>query len=143
MRVVRFMNEDEYKKYLLGFTIRSRKEWASEGRRSTSRGICFFPEYPSPEERLHYLSGVVSFECVVVFETCSDRIAFNQTEGEYRVAVTAPKADIWVPSPVRTKMVREFCREYYNRKILKAVRVGSVALRDKNWTIDWEDVENV
>lgn len=64
MNLVRFMSTRELYRFLDGETISGNTEWRREGYASSSKGICFFPADPKPETRLHYLSGVVSFQIV-------------------------------------------------------------------------------
>lgn len=67
MKVFRFMSKEEFKKYNKNITLKNNKK--HDGK-TNSIGFCFLnmEEY-TPEEAIHFLSGVVSFDVCAVFET--------------------------------------------------------------------------
>lgn len=71
MTVFRFMSNDEFQKYKSGKVMKSKKDHAKVyHKRTNSKGFCFFNiEDFTPEEALHFLSGIVSFDVCAVFET--------------------------------------------------------------------------
>lgn len=78
MKVFRFMSKAEFEKY------RNSKELTNNKRhegRTNSIGFCFLniEEY-SPEEAMHFLSGIVTFDICAIFETSE---ILNKTYGEY------------------------------------------------------------
>ena len=67
MKVFRFMSKVEFEKYRNSFTLKNNKK--HEGR-TNSIGFCFLnlEEY-KPEEAMHFLSGIATFDVCAVFET--------------------------------------------------------------------------
>ncbi len=78
MKVFRFMSKVEFEKYKHNFTLRNDKK--HDGK-TNSIGFCFLnlEEY-TPEEAMHFLSGIVSFDICAVFET---EEKLNKTYGIY------------------------------------------------------------
>lgn len=78
MKVFRFMSKVEFEKYKKGFPLNNNKK--HDGK-TNSVGFCFLnlEEY-TPEEAMHFLSGVVSFDVCAVFET---EEKLNKTYGIY------------------------------------------------------------
>ena len=67
MKVFRFMSKEEFEKYNNNLTLKNNKQ--HDGK-TNSIGFCFLniDEY-TPEEAMHFLSGVVNFDICAVFET--------------------------------------------------------------------------
>lgn len=78
MKVFRFMSKVEFEKYRNDFTLKNNKK--HEGR-TNSIGFCFLnlEEY-KPEEAMHFLSGIATFDVCAVFETNEN---LNRTYGIY------------------------------------------------------------
>lgn len=78
MKVFRFMSKVEFEKYRNSFTLKNNKK--HEGR-TNSIGFCFLnlEEY-KPEEAMHFLSGIATFDVCAVFETNEN---LNRTYGIY------------------------------------------------------------
>lgn len=67
MKIFRFMSKVEFEKYKNNFTLKNNKK--HEGK-TNSVGFCFFNiEDFIPEEAMHFLSGIVTFDICAVFET--------------------------------------------------------------------------
>lgn len=78
MKIFRFMSKVEFEKYKNNFPLINNK--IHEGK-TNSVGFCFFNiEDYTPEEAMHFLSGLVSFEICAVFETEEN---LSQTYGIY------------------------------------------------------------
>lgn len=67
MKVFRFMSKEEFEKYNKNLTLKNNKK--HDGK-TNSIGFCFLnmEEY-MPEEAMHFLSGIVTFDVCAVFET--------------------------------------------------------------------------
>lgn len=139
MRLIRFMGAREMCDYLIGRTLTNNTDWRGAGGRSTSKGFCFFPADPpadTPEERLHYISGVVTFDRIMEFEAPDDLPGLRLSWGTYRNPdnKTAP-----LPGLTNFVFVNEYCIESYNRDILPLIKYGRV-IWDKTinyWKIEW------
>ena len=143
MELVRFMSAAEVRKYLAGETIRNETDWRGSGFRTGSKGICFFPADPPPEERLHYVSGIVSFEMVAVFETVGP-VQLRESEGEYRDLEAEAGMD-WrellartLAGDVQRRKVRELSMQEYNSAMLHMKHLGTVEMDETGeWKIRW------
>lgn len=128
MRVVRFMSEEEYQRYWQGEVLRNgtdqREIWAG----SSAKGFCFFevgPAHDTPEERLHYLSGIASMDRCVIMETDA---RMTKTVAKYR--------NPWLDNErcliddIPTMERAEYSIEEYSRGKFRPIRVG----RPDLWT---------
>ena len=78
MEVFRFMSKEEFKKYMNGEELVNKKEHRAK---TNSKGFCFLDLKDfTPEEAIHFLSGIVSFDVCAVFET---NTKLNKTYGVY------------------------------------------------------------
>ena len=67
MKIFRFMSKVEFEKYKKNFTLKNNKK--HEGK-TNSVGFCFLNiEDFTPEEAMHFLSGIATFDVCAVFET--------------------------------------------------------------------------
>lgn len=67
MKVFRFMSKVEFEKYKHNFTLQNNTK--HDGK-TNSVGFCFLDiEEFTPEEAMHFLSGIVTFDVCAVFET--------------------------------------------------------------------------
>lgn len=144
MNLIRFMSTRELYRFLDGETISGNTEWRREGYASSSKGICFFPADPKPETRLHYLSGVVSFQRVVEFAPCGDLPGIRMAKGRYR----DPKSDLGFGSVIRMMEVDEVCMPKYNYRMLYPLRIGTINIKrifngDFVWEIDWMEPDEM
>lgn len=146
MKLIRFMSIEEFIKYLNGEKMNSKTQWSAISK-SNSVGICFFPADPPPEERMHYLSGVVDFELVIEFEiigACHLRMGF----GFYRDPdeELPENLEAFFDTPVKSLKVHEYSMDQYDRKHLKVTRIGRPYLAGWEWGISWlakDDVERI
>lgn len=78
MKVFRFMSKVEFEKYKNNFILKNNKK--HDGK-TNSVGFCFLNiEDHTPEEAMHFLSGIASFDICAVFETTK---SLNKTYGIY------------------------------------------------------------
>ena len=138
MVLVRFMGVAEMEKYLAGEDLGNTTPWKVINK-STSEGFCFFPAYPAPETRLHYISGVVDFSVVAEFEVIGPVMLMKGT-GRYR----DPERDI--PKnlyeaffkPPKMMEVEEYSIRGYSKATLRLLRMGTVVFgSDHEWHIIW------
>lgn len=67
MKVFRFMSKVEFEKYKNNITLKNDKK---HEQKTNSVGFCFLNmEDYTPEQAMHFLSGIVSFDICAVFET--------------------------------------------------------------------------
>lgn len=88
MKLFRFMSNEEFQKYRSGKVLKSKKDHHKiSKRRTNSKGFCFFNinDY-TPEEAIHFLSGIVSFDICAVFETNKE---LRKTYGVYAKPITS------------------------------------------------------
>lgn len=78
MKVFRFMSKVEFEKYKRDFPLKNNTK---HNGKTNSIGFCFLnaDEY-TPEEAMHFLSGIVTFDVCAVFET---EEKLNKTYGVY------------------------------------------------------------
>ena len=139
MKLVRFMGPEELQKYLSGEVLRNDMSWKYISK-SSSVGFCFFPADPPPEQRLHYLSGVVSFNVVAEFETIGP-LMIRKGAGRYRdPEQDDPKslAEAIFTAP-RMMEVEEYSMREYSLQSLRLLRIGRVTLQagQPDWRIKW------
>lgn len=128
MRVCRFMGMGEFLAYMQGITLKSDTDWRRAGQASRSKGFCFFPagpDDPEPEERIVYLTGIVSMEVCAVFETDVNKL--NSSLGRYSDPET-PLPSIQEILSGRLggiQWVQEYSRKSYNNKDFRLVKAGT------------------
>lgn len=138
------MSSEELEKYLKGATISNHTDWnKDQGKATDSKGVCFFPADPKPESRLHYLSGVVTFDKVVEFSPCGNLPGIRMTHGTYRKVseLALEKAEMY-GTPLPTMKVDEICMPKYSFRTLYPSRIGTINIKkifngDFVWQIDW------
>ena len=137
MKLIRFMSTQEMRKYLDGEVLENHTNWSREAR-TESKGFCFFPADPDPESRLNYLSGLVSFDVVAEFEMLEET-ALKVSKGRYRDPdeMLTDLCDMLM-KPVKSMEVLEYSMESYSKDTLKLVRMGTVVMKNKDWTILWD-----
>lgn len=143
MKLIRFMGNEELRKYLNGETLTNTTEWRTAGQASDSRGFCFFDDSEPPEKRLSYMSGIVDTDRVAIFETVPfAKIDLFESFGRYRD--TEKDMPTWEElltfSNIRYKEVREYSLVEYSNQILRLMKVGK-PIRGDGWEIDWEKNE--
>lgn len=78
MKVFRFMSNEEFKKYKEGQVLENNTKHSGK---TNSIGFCFFKIKDfTPEEAMHFLSGIASFDICAIFET---KKKLNKTYGVY------------------------------------------------------------
>ena len=138
MVLIRFMSIQEMEKYLAGEVLRNNTTWKRINK-TTSTGFCFFPAEPEPEQRLHYVSGVVSFDVVAVFELAAP-IMLKKGVGKYRDPEQDTMQSLFEALYTKPKMmeVEEYSLTEYSKQTLKLIRMGTVVLgRDCEWHLIW------
>lgn len=120
----RFMSKKEFEAFREGKTLIN--ETKHQGK-TNSEGFCFFNinDY-TPEEALHFLSGIVSFDVCVVFET---KRILKQTYGIY----AEPIKEIGnilddlikvLSGQIKKFTATEYCTTKYNNKDFKILKYG-------------------
>lgn len=138
MNFVRFMGEGEMEAYLNGKVLRNETNWKGIGK-TDSQGFCFFPDTPAPEERLHYLSGVVDFDVVAVFAT-KGPIMLRKCSGSYRDPNEKLPGNLTEAlfAPPKMIQVDEYSMKEYSASSLRLLRIGTVVFGDdRDWHIRW------
>lgn len=134
MKVYRFMSQVELDRYQEGGTLENRTDWKRQGhRRSTSVGFCFFGDDVPIESRLHYVSGIVTFEAVAEFEADNGKLV--QSVGFYRDLAK----DDGVSWPLPVMAVTEYCARRYSRETFRLIRTGEIKLTASGWRIRWKE----
>ncbi len=77
-RYVRFMSFKEFMKYMDGLLLVNHTDWRKAAQCTDSVGFCFFDDSVEPEERIEYLTGVVTMECVWCFYDCGMNEAIHE-----------------------------------------------------------------
>lgn len=139
IKLVRFMSDEEFERYLHGANMENHTNWKRDrAKRTGSVGYCFFPCDEEPERMLACLTGIATLEKVVIMETDTKNV--RKTYGRYRDAskdqltlyelLTNPEKQV----PVRIRP--EYCAERYNSKDFTPLKVGNV-LDPFRRVIDW------
>lgn len=127
MKLFRFMKKEEFKKYINGETLTNIKDHNKEDNRKTnSIGFCFFNyAHYKPEEMLHSLTGIVSFDICCIFETERDNV--RRTYGRYSKAIDRNSFE-------RTTITaHEYCTNTYSKYTFKLLKYA---------TPDWFNWDN-
>ena len=127
MKVFRFMSRNEFNKYINGETLVNNKDHNKDGHNKTaSVGFCFFPYAQfKPEEMLHSLTGIVSFDVCCIFET--DKKNIKRSYGRYSKAKNKDSFERI------TFIAKEFCTTQYSKETFTLLKV---AIPD--W-FDWDE----
>lgn len=121
MKYVRFMGYSELTSYMQGKTLTNDTKWRQAGQCSDSEGFCFFDDSVRPEERMAYLTGIVTMDVVAIFERTSEE-PMKKTQGRYR----DPEKDRGIFSPISMKFVDEYSVKNYSMNDMKLVDAGVV-----------------
>lgn len=122
MKVFRFMSKVEFEKYKNNFTLENNKR--HEGK-TNSIGFCFLDtEEFTPEEAMHFLSGIVTFDVCAVFET---EEKLHKTYGIYAKPIKStgnPFEDLLNIFNGFTYRftANEYCVNKYNKKTMKLLK---------------------
>ena len=134
------MSRKEFDDLIAGKVLNNDTDWSSGISKTDSKGFCFFPvgeQYDTPERRLSYVSGVVSLDRAVIFETSQP---LEKTYGMYRnpdEKLSESLFDILFTPP---KMIRqdEYCTTSYSEQMMRIRRIGRPILVNRlGWEIDW------
>lgn len=136
LHLMRCMSKVEFVRYKNGETLRNLS--THQGWKTDSIGFCFFPvghACERIEDRLHYLSGIVSFDVVAVFAT-KPGVWLTRSYGYYRdTSCDVDKLEV-VNSPLVKKT--EFCTTVYDKDMLNLVGWGRPYwLTGHGWWIQW------
>lgn len=146
MKVFRFMSKVEFEKYRHNFTLRNDKK--HDGK-TNSIGFCFLDiEEFTPEEAIHFLSGVVTFDVCAVFET---EEKLNKTYGIYAKPLKStgnPMKDLLnIFSGFTDKFTaNEYCTTEYNQGTMKLLKYSEEIWKQWNPTeeqtkLKWVEVK--
>ena len=122
MKVFRFMSKVEFEKYKCNFTLKNNKK--HDGK-TNSIGFCFLDiEEFTPEEAMHFLSGVVTFDVCAVFET---EEKLNKTYGIYAKPLKStgnPMENLLnIFSGFTDRFTaNEYCTTEYNQETMKLLK---------------------
>lgn len=137
-RYVRFMSFEEFEKFITGQVLENHTDWRERGQCTDSVGFCFFDDSAPPEERIEYLTGVVTMEAVVAFERLGDE-PMRKSQGRYRDR-EADENTFNLFAPIPMMRVDEYSVESYSWEDMRLVRLGEVISqieRKINW---WERI---
>lgn len=122
MKVFRFMSKVEFEKYKRDFPLKNNTK---HNGKTNSIGFCFLnaDEY-TPEEAMHFLSGIVTFDVCAVFET---EEKLNKTYGVYAKPIKStgnPFEDLLnIFSGFTDRFTaNEYCITEYNQKKMKLLK---------------------
>lgn len=138
MRLMRCMSLAEFKKYMAGETLRNLS--THQGQKTDAIGFCFFHVSRSSEtieERIRYLAGIVSLDCVCVFATRPGTWLTRAT-GYYRnIDIDMDKLDkLEVATSCLMAQKAEYCTTVYDKGMLSLIAVGKPYWRD-GWHVKW------
>lgn len=122
MKVFRFMSKVEFEKYKHNFNLQNNTK--HEGK-TNSVGFCFLDiEEFTPEEAMHFLSGIVTFDVCAVFETKQE---LTKTYGVYAKPIEStgnPMEDLLnIFSGFTDRFTaNEYCITEYNQETMKLLK---------------------
>lgn len=135
MKVFRFMSKLEFEKYKNDITLINNKK--HDGK-TNSIGFCFLNiEEFTPEEAMHFLSGIATFDVCAVFET---EEKLNKTYGIYAKPIKStgnPFEDLLNLFSGFTDnfTANEYCVTEYSKKTMKLLKYSEEIWRQ------WDPVE--
>ena len=135
MRLIRFMGEQELRDLLAGRRLVNYKDHSKTGKnRTDSVGFCFFDTSETPEERMQYLTGIVSMDAVIEIETDQE---MKKGYGEYADPENRTSlAEILMGVRPKSKTVTEYSTRKYSLNTVKLIRMGRPSLWPHR--ITWE-----
>lgn len=141
MKLYRFMSGGELERLLKGDRLENTSDWRAKGQDSDSIGFCFFGADIPITKRIRYMTGVVSMDFVVEFETTMKWVSQNmkQSMAVYR----DPWKDDLMSGMVLSQRNVEFSIQEYDRKMLKVLRLGKPQFDEDNrrFYIEWVKVK--
>lgn len=148
MKVFRFMSIDEFRKYMLGYTlINNTNHHLKYNNKTNSVGFCFFNlDDFKPEEVLHCLTGIVRCQICVIFEVENSKLI--KSWGRYRKFSSIMDNGINVfrnyDELIKSMsfIATEYCTKEYEKNTFKLIKY---AIPDwyntKKW--EWRDFKDV
>ena len=145
MKVFRFMSKLEFEKYKNDITLINNKK--HDGK-TNSIGFCFLNiEEFTPEEAMHFLSGIATFDVCAVFET---EEKLNKTYGIYAKPIKTtgnPFEDLLNLFSGFTDnfTANEYCITEYSKKTMKLLKYSEEIWRqcdpaEEQKNLKWEMV---
>ena len=145
MKVFRFMSKLEFEKYKNDITLINNKK--HDGK-TNSIGFCFLNiEEFTPEEAMHFLSGIATFDVCAVFET---EEKLNKTYGIYAKPIKStgnPFEDLLNLFSGYTDnfTANEYCITEYSKKTMKLLKYNEEIWRqwdpaEEQKNLKWEMV---
>lgn len=145
MKVFRFMSKLEFEKYKNDITLINNKR--HDGK-TNSIGFCFLNiEEFTPEEAMHFLSGIATFDVCAVFET---EEKLNKTYGIYAKPIKStgnPFEDLLNLFSGFTDnfTANEYCVTEYSKKTMKLLKYSEEIWRqwdpaEEQKNLKWEMV---
>lgn len=131
MEVFRFMSIEEFEKYRNGSILINNTKHIG---RTNSTGFCFFNLKDfKPEEAMHFLSGIVSFDICAVFET-NEKL--EKTYGGYKNPFNNTELNIFIAD--------EYCITEYDNKRFKLLKYSENIWRqwdilEKQKELKWKE----
>ena len=143
MKLFRFMSDEEYNKLTNNEVLFNNTKHTA---RTNSIGFCFMDyEQYKPEDAVHFLSGIVSLDKCVIFETNKE---LNKTYGEYAkpIEFTGNNGIDMINLFRRwedTFTADEYCTTEYSLKDFKILKIGTINFDDYyNECINWRRKNN-
>lgn len=145
MKVFRFMSKLEFEKYKNDITLINNKK---HNGKTNSIGFCFLNiEEFTPEEAMHFLSGIATFDVCAVFET---EEKLNKTYGIYAKPIKTtgnPFEDLLNLFSGFTDnfTANEYCITEYSKKTMKLLKYSEEIWRqwdpaEEQKNLKWEMV---
>ena len=145
MKVFRFMSKLEFEKYKNDITLINNKK---HDEKTNSIGFCFLNiEEFTPEEAMHFLSGIATFDVCAVFET---EEKLNKTYGIYAKPIKTtgnPFEDLLNLFSGFTDnfTANEYCITEYSKKTMKLLKYSEEIWRqwdpaEEQKNLKWEMV---
>lgn len=151
MQIFRFMSYDEFNKYRSGKVMRSKRNHSIiHGSKTNSKGFCFLNiEEFTPEQAMHFLSGIVSFDVCAVFETDE---TLKGTFGIYAKPIESDDNMFELLLKLysgweRSFEAKEYCTTEYDRRKFKLLRYSKDLWKQWNPAesqnqLKWEECNN-
>jgi hypothetical protein len=119
------MSADEFEKYKNGNKLINYK---FHNGKTNSVGFCFVScEDFSPEEAMHFLSGVVNFDICAIFEV--DKKLLHKTYGIYAEPLKKFEENFSIEELINTLQgngktikIDEYCTTFYNKSAFKLIK---------------------
>ena len=145
MKVFRFMSKEEFEKYMNGDILINTVEHIAK---TNSRGFCFLSLKDfEPEEAMHFLSGIVTFDVCAVFET---DVKLNKSYGVYAKPIKETgnimNDLINLFSNFTTFKTNEYCTTSYDKRKMKLIRYTENIWKqwnpaEKQLKLDWKEAK--